>query len=259
MLFKKGLHRYRRARYFRRIMKNSDAMRLALLEDSPRKIEVFLTTIGKRISLRGNTTDIACFQKVFLGNEYRLPYELSPRLIIDAGANVGMATLYFAARYPNATVVAIEPELGNFRMLQQNCAGLENAVLVQAALWPDNGKLKLNSSNESWAFSVSEIDSSAASIEVSAVTIDDLLRRFNATKIDLLKLDIEGAELELFSRAAANWIDRVEHIAIELHDRLRPGCAQAFYSSLASREFLQEVKGENIFVRIMGASAQPAL
>jgi len=257
MLFKKSLHRYRRARYFRRVMKGSDAMRLALLEDAPQKIEIFLTNIGKGISLRGNSTDVACFEKVFLGNEYRLPYELSPRLIIDAGANVGMATLYFASRYPNATVVAIEPELSNFRMLQRNCAGLDNAVLVRAALWPDNGKLKINSSNEAWAFSVSEIGSSATSSEVPAITIDDLLRRFDVSKIDLLKLDIEGAELELFSRAAANWIDRVEHIAIELHDRIRPGCAQAFYSSLASREFLQEVKGENIFVRITGASAQP--
>ena len=84
-------------------------------------------------------------------------------------------------------------------------------------------------------------------------TIGDILHHYDASRIDLLKLDIEGSELELFGKETANWLDRVEIIAVKLHDRFRPGCAHALYSSLAPRTFVQEIRGETIFIKISGA------
>ena len=87
--------------------------------------------------------------------------------------------------------------------------------------------------------------------EVSAITMEDILRKLAVSRIDLLKLDIEGSERELFSTDSGAWLNRVEYIVVELHDRYRPGCAKAFYSALATRDFIQEIRGENIFIRLI--------
>lgn len=256
MTLKHSVRICRRVYGLRRLMSIWDAIRLVSRENSQCDIEFHLRRTGSSIVLRGSTTDIRCFEKVFLANEYQSPFHLSPRLIVDAGANVGMATLYFAHRYPDATIVAIEPELANFGMLQRNCRRLQNVVLIQAALWPEQRKLKINDHNsDAWTFSVSEEESDAAAGEVAAITVDEILRRFGVRQIDLLKLDIEGAEFDLFSRGREGWMDHVRCIVIELHDRLRAGSSRAFYSQLVSREFAQEVRGENIFVRLAQAEA----
>jgi hypothetical protein len=91
--------------------------------------------------------------------------------------------------------------------------------------------------------------------EVGTVTVDELSNRLGG-HIDLLKLDIEGSERELFSENVS-WLDQVGEIVIELHDCYRPGCAKAFYSAVASKWFLQEIIGENIFVEFSRPSPQP--
>ena len=209
--------------------------------------------VQRPVYLRNQTTDRKCFEKVFVYDEYRVPFDLSPHLIVDAGANIGMATLYFAHQYPQARIVAIEPELSNFEMLQRNCGGLSNVTLIQSALWPTHSALEIEDSTAAaWTFRVTERSFDRGIKEISAITVPDILERAAATKIDLLKIDIEGSELELFSDGAELWVDHVQAIAIELHDRIRPGCAQAFYSVLTSRNFTQEIRGENVFVMVLG-------
>jgi FkbM family methyltransferase len=245
-----GLAFQRRVRLLASVMPLADALKLALREKKPVDVQIYLSSTGRKITLRGATTDVACFEKVFISKEYSSPFEYSPQVIVDAGANVGMATLYFASRYPTARILAIEPESANFKMLQRNCSGLSNVVLVQAALWPVQRRLTISDDGfGEWAYSVTE-QGATESTEVSAITIEEILRKLAVNRIDLLKLDIEGSERELFSTDAGAWLDRVECIVIELHDRYRPGCAKAFYSALATRNFIQEIRGENIFVRL---------
>ena len=68
-------------------------------------------------------------------------------------------------------------------------------------------------------------------------------------QIDVLKLDIEGSERELFLKDTT-WLNHVSIIAIELHDRYEPGCTRAVYQKLVERQFRQEVRGENVFIRL---------
>jgi FkbM family methyltransferase len=222
-------------------------------QNSPGEIRIYLRPVSKKVIIRRQTTDLRCLEKVFIAGEYCSPFQLSPQLIVDAGANVGMATLFFARQYPHARVVAIEPESSNFEMLRQNCEGVANVTLINAALWPQNRELNIESLRAGAdAFSVTEAHrSSDGSPSVSAITVPDLLRRLNADHIDLLKIDIEGSELQLFSRGADEWLSQVKFIAIELHDRFVPGCSSAFYSALVSRHFSQEPRGENVFVRLV--------
>jgi hypothetical protein len=84
---------------------------------------------------------------------------------------------------------------------------------------------------------------------VPSVTIGDILRESGFDHIDILKLDIEGAEKELFREGWEEWLPKVRMIVIELHDRFVPGCSQSFYSAILKRPFRQEVNGENVLIR----------
>ncbi len=245
--FQNGLSR------FREIMSARDALRLMLPGNHSGEVQVHVKSIGRNVVLRRGTSDLWCLQNVLLDGEYETPFQVEPKLIIDAGANIGMATIFFAWKYPRARIVAIEPEVSNFDLLQRNCAGLSNVTLVNAALWPTQQTLAINdSAAEKWAFSVAEASSETERGVVKAVTIPGLLRDLGADYIDLLKLDIEGAERELFKNGAESWLASVGQIIIELHDRLVPGCAAAFYARLRDYPFVQDITGKNIFVSFRG-------
>ncbi len=222
-------------------MSLSDAVKVMY---SKNEIEVFLKPLARKIILRGGSTDVHCFEKVFLQEEYRSPFALDePQLIIDGGANVGMASLYFSARYSGAKIYAVEPELENFKLLARNCAGIPNILARRAALWPTQSKLALSNydGKENWTFAVSEGDG-----DIETITIEEILRDACKDDIDLLKLDIEGSERELFENTP--WLRYVKQIAIELHDRYRADCSRSFYSAITARRFHQELRGENIFI-----------
>ena len=234
-------------------MRVNDALRLILTKNIERDTWIYLKPLGHSVVIRSGTTDLKCLEKVFIAEEYRLPFEATPQFIVDAGANVGMSTLYFANKFPNARIVAIEPEKSNFDILRRNCANLANVTLMQAALWPDHQDLEIpNYDVNKWEFRVDDRRGRPSDGEqVTAVTMADLLTQIDAERIDILKLDIEGSELELFSADTDQWLHQIHIIAIELHDRFKPGCAQAFYGALTSRKFVQEINGENIFIRLL--------
>ena len=238
---------------YRSILPPRSALRIALSEKRNRNIVVRVS--GREVLLRGGTSDVECFQKVFLNHEYRSPFEADqPATIVDAGANVGLATVYFARTYPKAHIVAIEPADSNFQLLEHNCRNLKNVTLLKAALWSQRKAISIsNPTGEEWAYVVSEPPHEPQAA-VSGITISDLLASMPGGRIDFLKLDIEGAELEVLSAPdARDWIDKVGQIAIELHDRFRPGCARAFYELLQGSAFSQEVRGENVFVKLLHA------
>ena len=241
----------RTVRRVSRVAGLKQAVRVALAEKCNGEIRFSLCRSGRNVMLRSGTTDMTCFEKVFVDEEYKWPFQTKPRIIVDAGANIGMATLYFSQTFPEARIISIEPESSNFNMLVKNCGQLPNVTLVQGALWSEERNLMLkNPQAEKWAFSVAEASSStpSGSHEVVALTIPGILKRLGTDHIDILKLDIEGAELDLFRNGAEAWLGSIRQIVIELHDRYRPGCAQGFYAAIGRRTFAQENRGESIFV-----------
>jgi FkbM family methyltransferase len=121
-------------------------------------------------------------------------------------------------------------------MLRQNASSFPNVEVVHAAIFDRPGPVFLeNPKEDAWGFRVQRLDSSAreAAPAIPGLTMDDLVGRFNGKIIDLLKLDIEGAELEVFSSDSLAWLKRVRMINVELHDRFRPGCSAAFESAVA--------------------------
>jgi FkbM family methyltransferase len=192
---------------------------------------VTLTSPSWRVPVvaRSGTSDLAAFRYVSAG-AYELELPHPPRLIIDLGANVGFASVDFASRYPGSTVLAVEPHPDNVTLLRRNVRSLSQVDVIEGAAWPHPGQLVLEDPGKGfWGFRVSEPSGEGGA--VPAVTIPQLLARAGAESIDLLKVDIEGSEVELFSEDT-EWLGHVRVVAIELHDRFRPGCRAAVDAAL---------------------------
>ncbi len=164
-----------------------------------------------------------------------------------------MSTLRFKQQYPSSTVIAIEPEPANCTLLTRNCASLPGVHVVKAALWANETPLSFASpDSESWSFSVVPATQLATESKVvSAVTIEQILAKYGFPRIDLLKLDVEGAEIEIFGPGCERWLSRVNVLVFELHDRFRSGCSRAVYKALTKYHFDQEIRGENVFVKML--------
>jgi FkbM family methyltransferase len=170
--------------------------------------------VKRTIFLRTYAGDIRMFYEIFWDEVYRLPSGApgaSP-VIVDAGANIGMTSLYFSILYPGARIFCIEPDAGNFGLLEQNMAAEgKRVVSIGAALYDRDGRVGFAS--QQWAYN-SRIDEGGG--DVRALRLDSLLDEYRLEKIDLLKIDIEGAEDKLFA-AGTDWLDRVEMILVEVH------------------------------------------
>jgi FkbM family methyltransferase len=178
------------------------------------------------LTVRLGTTDVAAYKHVFVDNEYNLPIANAPAVIVDGGANIGMASAYFALKYPRAKIIAVEPHPRTFKVLEKNARSFPNITPVNAAIWNCNGTISIhsNSDKDFWGMRVSK---STSDLKTRAVTLDTLLDEHGISQVDLLKLDVEGAEKEIFS-SSDNWISDVSMICTELHDRFKEGCAEAF-------------------------------
>jgi len=110
----------------------------------------FSKELQQFISLRLGTSDLGVIVKVLGSHEYGFPFDGTPKLIIDAGANIGISALYFAQRFPDAKIYAIEPEEGNFELLKKNCNGRPNIILKKAALWNHSTRVIFRPEAENW-------------------------------------------------------------------------------------------------------------
>lgn len=197
--------------------------------------------------IRKGTSDWKAFKQIFISRDYDFPVNIEPKLIIDGGANVGYASLFFADKFPDAQIFAIEPEESNFAILKKNTARFNQIIPIQAGLWHKNSFLKVMGTGQGeWGFITAESD--PGDHDVKTITISDILQLAKSNEIDILKLDIEGAEKELFSENYESWLGKVNVLIIELHDRLKAGCSDAFFSAIKKYNFEQIKRGENIIL-----------
>ena len=198
--------------------------------------------VGGGVFLRPGTTDQDVYDEIFISREYDIDLG-DPKFIVDAGAHIGLSSVFFASRYPEATVIALEPEPSNFAMLLKNTKDFPNIKPLQAGLWSKKTHLRIEDSNvPTWSFRVIE---SASGEGIPAVGITDILTDFRPARIDVLKIDIEGSEFEVLNHSAP-WIDHVLTLIIELHDRFRPGCTDALDRATSGHSFEKSVSGESI-------------
>ncbi len=198
--------------------------------------------------LRAGTSDVNVFEQIFVNREYDFKMHNVPGLIIDGGANIGLASILFANKFPRAEIIAVEPDLSNFEILKENVRYYKNIRANRSAIWSKNCYLKAEDIGAGkWMIVVKETDNEDP-VSFRSVTIDSLLENRNQNSINMLKLDVEGAEKEIFSSDCHNWLIKMDMIIIELHDRLIQGCTKTFNRAIEPYNYKKVRNGENIFL-----------
>jgi FkbM family methyltransferase len=223
------------------------------------KIAIRIHPSQHQVFIRTLSTDMDAFHQVFVNYEYQskdLPESVGT--IVDLGANAGYASVFFALKYANAKIVAVEPDLNNFHLLQENTRSFgDRIVQVQGAVWIDDGFVGLKTDTDDgvpmgdWGIQVSK-DVDVTMERVQSYRLRTILESAGFDRIGILKVDIEGAELELFSQDYEEWLPVTDMIIIETHDRFRPGSEAAVRSALANDFEELAQSGENLVFRRKG-------
>lgn len=218
-----------------RVIGLRDALLITLFKALRREVTLSVSIGGETIHIRTATSDLKVALSCLADGEYRDIRCENARVIVDAGANIGASTIFFARRYPQATVYAIEPEQSNFALLARNTSHLNNVVPIRAALWGCDETRELhNRLSGHWGYTIAETGNrtEATGQEISCITLATLIAQHGAREIDLLKVDIEGGEKAVFE-SSGPWIHKVRVITVELHDRICAGCTDAFATATA--------------------------
>ena len=211
-----------------------------------------------KITVRPLDSDYATVRQIFRDREYAIDsIELYKHLesryekmlnsgrvpvIVDAGANIGVAAIWFARQFERAEVVAIEPDKENAYIARLNCSTCARIHVVEAAVGAVGGFVNVLKGEESWG-NTTERSNSGCPI----VTIDEAVRTVENGELFIAKIDIEGFEADLF-KSNYDWIGGASAIFLEPHDWLFPGrgTSRAFQSVMGSRGFEIFISGENL-------------
>ena len=230
----------------------------------PNALEGFVYRLCSRFSpgpvfVRAGSSDRRVFRQVLINLEYDCFQKVrEPRLIVDCGANVGYASLYFLGRYPGAHVIAIEPESGNVSLLKRNTAPFGKRITVfQAGVWSHATGLTIRrgqfGDGREWATQVVETPAGGTP-DIPAVDLVEVLAASGFSRIDILKVDIERAERVLFGPGAERWLDRVDNLAVELHDG---ECERILFEAVQGRNYALSRHGELTVLEGLCADAVP--
>lgn len=146
-------------------------------------------------------------------------------IILDCGANIGCSSYWLAIEYPQATVIAVEPDPENALLAEYNTRHCTNVKVLRAAVAARDCRLSIvNQSANADSFRTSPSKDG----DITGYSIASLLTQEGATYADLLlaKIDIEGFEQDLFS-ANTEWVPECGAIIVETHDWMLPGQASA--------------------------------
>lgn len=201
-------------RHFRDLVLCPDYRRkwraLRRLQKLPRYSPAKTDILGTEIEL----VDAASFRfmhdEIFVREIYRFEADTDSPVILDCGANIGLSVLYFKQLYPTSRIIAFEPDPEVFRSLVNNVSafGLSNVELHPKAVWSANTTLRF----EIEGADAGKIGNSRNAIRIEAVRLKDWLQ----SPIDLLKLDVEGAEYDVLIDCAS-CLRHVRHLFVEYH------------------------------------------
>ncbi|RYY67591.1 MAG: FkbM family methyltransferase [Chitinophagaceae bacterium] len=170
-----------------------------------------------RLAYRRPYEVLHTYAELFEQGIYAFPSDRPDPLIVDCGANIGISVLYFKTLFPQARIIAFEPDPGNFELLQRNVRdnGLTGVDLRQAAVWNAHDTLRFAQNGSQDSHIVEGAEPAGATIEVQAFRLAELLRDHD---IDCLKVDVEGAE-NIILQDCLPYLRRVRYLFVEYHGK----------------------------------------
>ena len=196
----------------------------------PPRVVAKLAPDGHEVTIAGSG-ELSVLHDIFVRGEYRPSGD--PKVIFDIGANAGFATLFFRRRYPKARIIAVEADPRTYRRLVHNVGGLPDVTTLNRALAGADGPVTFHSAPGSINSSLVRRSDAGTAVEVQGVRLQTLMDETRTNRIDLLKLDIEGAEFEALMGAP---LDRVGELIAEIHHDLGGGDEQTVREMLAGFE-----------------------
>jgi FkbM family methyltransferase len=186
------------------------------LESAARFTEMQIKFFGKQFYIADAMTFLSGFKEIFKKEPYLFKFNINYPLIIDCGANIGLSVIYFKSNYPDAKVIAIEADPALFQLLKRNLEsfGYNDVILLQKAVWYKDGIVKFKQEG-GFSGQINNNNTKDDVVTVETITLEYLLRD---KKVGFLKIDIEGAENDIFNNTLPNLID-VENVFIEYHSR----------------------------------------
>lgn len=217
---------------------------------------------GRKLFYRLLRTDSELIRTILLGmdeikdgkriGEYDIDLDESKfRSIIDLGANIGLFTFLYGHRYPDKSIIAVEPENSNYSVLEKNVEFLPNARAKKCAVWHRDGVLSLRDRGTGkYGYMTKEVKSTADECTIECVSIDTIIEEHHLKKPYVVKMDIEGSEKAIFEHIdSAKWINNTYAFIVECHDRIYPGITNLIDSYFEMKCFRKESLGENqIFI-----------
>jgi FkbM family methyltransferase len=192
---------------------------------------VMRSPLRGELLLRERGSDVLTFTEVIQQEVYKEVVAAVPdcHTIIDLGANIGLASRYFADHFPDCKLLGVEPNPSTYEVLQLNVAHLVadgRCRTLRAAVWSSEKTLAgeaVDDPDHFSAFAVHETADASGEKAIAGWPMSRIIAHAGFERVDLLKVDIEGAEVELF-KGNVDWLQQVRTIAIEFHDNSREEC-----------------------------------
>lgn len=193
--------------------------------------EVRLSAFGQDVLFfPGSYYDLEVWRDHFELHDYHGHDEISPRVIFDLGAHVGVSAFYYHLRYPEAEIHCFEPEPSNFEVLKRNVATLPNVHAHQFAITGQDETVRLHRHEKSVSHSLVERSDTGEHVDVQGRSIDSIIRDFGIERVDLIKFNIEGMEKEVFEnfRGRHEVASLIGHLHLDLISITRDQFAALF-------------------------------
>ncbi|HOX84136.1 MAG TPA: FkbM family methyltransferase, partial [Chryseolinea sp.] len=190
---------------------------------------------------------IYLFEEIFIQQVYKFQCNTSNPFIIDCGSNIGMSIFYFKKIFPNATILAFEPELKTFKILKENVErnNLENISLLNYALSDFEGSASLfvrNLPNASLNTGLISSDVDSHREEVQTKRLSGYIQEM----VTMLKIDVEGSEAQILKDIIEHKkTDLIQQMIIEFHPNVLPESVQYYSQLLKQKHLFCAESGEN--------------
>ncbi|QHT70543.1 FkbM family methyltransferase [Rhodocytophaga rosea] len=194
-------------------LSEKEAKKLQLIKRQPRFTVIQTDIFPSPLWMVDSASFVFIYSEIFKQEIYKFKTSNAKPYILDCGANIGLSTLYFKDLFPDAEVVAFEPDTKVFEILAKNVQSfrLTNVSLLNKAVWHSETKLQFYAEGADGGRITNDIKE-ANVVEIETVRLKDFINR----PVDMLKIDIEGAETQVLEDIA-DVLSYIDKIFIEYH------------------------------------------
>jgi FkbM family methyltransferase len=227
---------------------SSEAKELRRIKKLPRYQQGTTKIFGPDFTFVDSASFVGQYDEIFKKQSYKFKPVNKQPVIIDCGSNVGVSILYYARQFPNARIIAFEPDKNIFPVLKKNVEqiGNPNISLINKGVWNTEGKmvfLQEGADGGQVLDGNSNLAAAAKTMEIETT----VLKNYLEGEIDFLKIDIEGAEVVVIEDCR-NLLKRAQQVFIEFHSTVnKKQQLESILSILADNGFRYFVESVTLF------------